>query len=251
MTGLSAKMFRLKQRGILAEGDFADLVVFDPETVIDRATYDKPKQLSVGIDKVFVNGVLAYEAGSTSVKRAGRLVGGKEKATCSKQEGISAAVSGIRRAGFPPTTRLLRPGQFRHLYQYQSWEGLDMSERKELEYFLQQAALDELRGGKIDRRQFLERSLVAGLGMAGVAATGKGLVGSAFAQDRPLTPTFYQWIQDLHPGIPAVNAKFPGINYQIAPVEGFGIERFVAEARTAKAPGTSMSARRHSSKCRR
>ena len=53
----------------------------------------------------------------------------------------------------------------------------------------------------------------------------------AFAQDRPLTPTFYQWIEDLHPGIPAVNAKFPGINYQIAPVEGFGIERFVAEAK--------------------
>ena len=53
----------------------------------------------------------------------------------------------------------------------------------------------------------------------------------AFAADRPLTPTFYQWIQDLHPGIPAVNAKFPGLNYQIAPVEGFGIERFVAEAK--------------------
>ena len=45
--------------------------------MIDRATYDDPKQLSAGIDKVFVNGVLAYEAGSTSVKRAGRLVGGR------------------------------------------------------------------------------------------------------------------------------------------------------------------------------
>ena len=88
--------------------------------------------------------------------------------------------------------------------------------------------------------------------MAGVAATAKSGIGSAFAQDRPLTPTFYQWIEDLHPGIPAVNEKFPGINYQIAPVEGFGIERFVAEAKNkAKAPGTSMSARRRSSKCRR
>ena len=77
MTGLSAATFRLKARGVLAEGNFADLVTFDPETVIDRATYDKPKQLSAGIDKVFVNGVLAYEAGSTSVQRAGRLVGGK------------------------------------------------------------------------------------------------------------------------------------------------------------------------------
>jgi N-acyl-D-amino-acid deacylase len=78
MTGLSAKMFRLNRRGLLAEGNFADLVVFDPQTVIDRATYDKPKQLSAGIDQVFVNGVLAYEAGATSVRRAGRLVGGKE-----------------------------------------------------------------------------------------------------------------------------------------------------------------------------
>ena len=59
-------------------------------------------------------------------------------------------------------------------------------------------------------------------------------IGSAFAADRPLTPTFYQWIQDLHPGIPKVNEKFPGINYQIAPVEGFGIERFVAEAKNGE-----------------
>lgn len=79
MTGLSAKTFRLKGRGILAAGNFADLVVFDPETVIDRATYDQPKRISEGIDKVFVNGVLAYEAGSTSVRRAGRLVGGRSQ----------------------------------------------------------------------------------------------------------------------------------------------------------------------------
>lgn len=77
MTALSAKTFRLKGRGTLAEGKFADLVIFDPETVIDRATYDRPKQLSAGIDKVFVNGTLAYEAGSTTVRRAGRLVGGR------------------------------------------------------------------------------------------------------------------------------------------------------------------------------
>ena len=73
--------------------------------------------------------------------------------------------------------------------------------------------------------------MVAGLGLAGVGAAAKTGIGSAFAQDRPLTPTFYQWIEDLHPGIPAVNEKFPGVNYQIAPVEGFGIERFVAEAK--------------------
>ena len=45
--------------------------------------------------------------------------------------------------------------------------------------------------------------------MAGVAAVAKLGIGSALAQDRPLTPTFYQWIEDLHPGIPQVNAQVP------------------------------------------
>jgi hypothetical protein len=106
-----------------------------------------------------------------------------------------------------------------------------MSKRTEQEYVLQQKLREKLLGGSIDRREFLTSTLVAGLGMAGVAATAKYGIRPALADDRPLTPTFYQWIQDLHPGIPAVNAKFPGINYQIAPVEGFGIERFVAEAK--------------------
>jgi multiple sugar transport system substrate-binding protein len=106
-----------------------------------------------------------------------------------------------------------------------------MSGRKEQEYILQEASLRELARGRIDRREFMTRSLIAGLGLAGVGAVAKSSVTPALAADRPLTPTFYQWIQDLHPGIPAVNAKFPGINYQIAPVEGFGIERFVAEAK--------------------
>jgi ABC-type glycerol-3-phosphate transport system substrate-binding protein len=106
-----------------------------------------------------------------------------------------------------------------------------MSMRKELEYILQQRARRQLLRGGLDRREFLTRSLVAGLGLAGVGTVAKTGIGSAFAQDRPLTPTFYQWIEDLHPAIPAVNEKFPDINYQIAPVEGFGIERFVAEAK--------------------
>jgi multiple sugar transport system substrate-binding protein len=106
-----------------------------------------------------------------------------------------------------------------------------MTVRKEQEYVLQQAGRRQLLQGTIHRREFLTRTLATGLGLAGVGALAKTGIGRAFADDRPLTPTFYQWIQDLHPGIPAVNAKFPGINYQIAPVEGFGIERFVAEAK--------------------
>ncbi len=106
-----------------------------------------------------------------------------------------------------------------------------MTIRKEEEYKLQQNLARLLQQGSIDRREFLMRSMVAGLGLAGIGAAAKNGIGSARAQDRPLTPTFYQWIIDLHPSIPKVNEKFPGINYQIAPVEGFGIERFVAEAK--------------------
>jgi len=106
-----------------------------------------------------------------------------------------------------------------------------MTVRNEHEHVLQQALRRQLSRGSIDRREFLTRSLVAGLGAAGVGALAKGGIGSARAADRPFTPTFYQWIQDLHPAIPEVNAKFPGINYQVAPVEGFGVERFIAEAK--------------------
>jgi len=107
-----------------------------------------------------------------------------------------------------------------------------MAVRKEQEIILQELWRQRLARGEIDRRQFLSRTLTAGLGMAGVSVAANFGMGSrpAMAQ-RPLTPTFYQWINDLHPSIPEVNAEFPGLNYQIAPVEGFGIERFVAEAR--------------------
>lgn len=108
-----------------------------------------------------------------------------------------------------------------------------MAERKEQELLLQQAWRRQLLRGQIDRREFLSRSLVAGLGMAGVGVAAKYGISPAQAA-RPLTPTFYQWIEDLHPSIPDVNANFPDINYQIAPVEGFGIERFVAEAKNGE-----------------
>ncbi len=105
--------------------------------------------------------------------------------------------------------------------------------RKERELLLRELWRQQLRRGQIDRRDFLTRSLMAGLGMAGAGVAARLGMSSALAA-RPLTPTFYQWIEDLHPGIPEVNAKFPGINYQIAPVEGFGIERFVAEAKNGE-----------------
>jgi multiple sugar transport system substrate-binding protein len=105
-----------------------------------------------------------------------------------------------------------------------------MVRRKQQGDLRQEAWRQQMLRGEIDRRELLTRSLAAGLGIAGVSVAAKFGIGTAHA-DRPLTPTFYQWIEDLHPGIPKVNAQFPGINYQIAPVEGFGIERFVAEAK--------------------
>ncbi len=96
---------------------------------------------------------------------------------------------------------------------------------------MQEAARGQLLRGQIDRREFISRSLVTGLGLAGVGVAAKYGVGTALAQDRPFTPTFYDWIGNLHPGIPEVNARFPDMDYQIAPVQGFGIERFVAESR--------------------
>ena len=56
MTSLSCDRFGLVDRGRIVEGQFADLVVFDPDTVIDTATYDDPKQEATGIDMVIVNG---------------------------------------------------------------------------------------------------------------------------------------------------------------------------------------------------
>ena len=80
MTGLSARNFRIHQRGQLQPGWFADVVVLDPQRVRDVATYEAPIAVSEGIEKVFVNGELAYEGQGGGVacakvqSRAGRLL---------------------------------------------------------------------------------------------------------------------------------------------------------------------------------
>ena len=110
-----------------------------------------------------------------------------------------------------------------------------MTVRKEQEYLLQEIGRQQLLRGQIDRRTFLTRSVAAGLSMAGVGAVAKGGIGTAFAQDRPLTPTFYQWIVDLHPMVKTISSEFEGgVNFQIAPVEGFDVARFVAEAKSGE-----------------
>ncbi len=63
-------------RGLLREGMYADVVVFDPESIIDRATFADPHQLSVGVREVFVNGVAVVRDGNHTGAKPGRIVRG-------------------------------------------------------------------------------------------------------------------------------------------------------------------------------
>ena len=74
MTGLSAAQFGLSDRGRLAAGRKADVVVFDAETVIDRATYDDPEQPAAGISHVLVNGVVTLADGVQGAAGAGEFL---------------------------------------------------------------------------------------------------------------------------------------------------------------------------------
>jgi N-acyl-D-amino-acid deacylase len=74
MTGLSAKTFSLLDRGQIAVGMKADITVFNPETIIDRATYDSPAQLAEGVVHVFVNGTLAWTENAATPVRNGRFL---------------------------------------------------------------------------------------------------------------------------------------------------------------------------------
>ena len=74
MTGKSAATFGLTDRGIIREGAYADAVVFDPATIIDKATFEDPCQPAAGIDYVFVNGRLSWDSGEQTGAGAGRFL---------------------------------------------------------------------------------------------------------------------------------------------------------------------------------
>jgi N-acyl-D-amino-acid deacylase len=75
MTGRSAALFGMEDRGVLRPGAFADLVLFDPHRVIDRATFEEPTLLSEGIEQVWTNGVPTWVAGTgLTGESPGRLV---------------------------------------------------------------------------------------------------------------------------------------------------------------------------------
>ncbi|MEO7092861.1 MAG: D-aminoacylase [Polyangiales bacterium] len=76
MTSLPAANLRIQDRGILQPRFFADLVVFDPATIADHATFDRPHQYATGVRQVFVNGVRVLVDGEPTGKAAGRVVRG-------------------------------------------------------------------------------------------------------------------------------------------------------------------------------
>ncbi len=79
LSGLSATNLGLDHRGFLKEGMFADVVVFDPATIADRATFEKPHQYAVGVRQVFVNGVQVLKDGEHAGAKPGRALWGPGK----------------------------------------------------------------------------------------------------------------------------------------------------------------------------
>jgi N-acyl-D-amino-acid deacylase len=76
LTSLPATNLGIKQRGALKAGYYGDVVVFDPATIADHATFAKPQQLSTGVDDVFVNGVQVLRSGKHTGAKPGRFVRG-------------------------------------------------------------------------------------------------------------------------------------------------------------------------------
>ena len=79
LTGLPATNLELEGRGFLRAGMFADVVVFDPATIADRATFDHPHQYAVGVKEVLVNGVRVLAAGEHTGASPGRALWGPGK----------------------------------------------------------------------------------------------------------------------------------------------------------------------------
>jgi len=76
LTALPAENLKLRARGKLVPGYYADIVIFDPEKIQDHATFDKPHQYSTGVRDVFVNGVQVLRNGEHTGALPGRVVRG-------------------------------------------------------------------------------------------------------------------------------------------------------------------------------
>ena len=71
---LPAQRFGLQERGMIRRGYHADLVLFDPENIVDTATYSDPIHPAAGIERVWVNGVLSYTSRGATGNRGGRFL---------------------------------------------------------------------------------------------------------------------------------------------------------------------------------
>jgi len=76
MSGAVADRLLIRDRGLLREGMYADVVVFDPATIQEHTTYEKPNQVSTGVKEVFVNGVEVIHDGKHTGAKPGRVVRG-------------------------------------------------------------------------------------------------------------------------------------------------------------------------------
>jgi dihydroorotase/N-acyl-D-amino-acid deacylase len=94
MSSAVARRLSIQDRGLLQEGMYADIAVFDPATIIDRATFEQPHQLSTGVRYVFVNGVDVVREGRTTGAKPGRIVRGPGYV----EQWLPKAACGLRRS---------------------------------------------------------------------------------------------------------------------------------------------------------
>jgi N-acyl-D-amino-acid deacylase len=92
-TSLPAQILSIGDRGLLREGFYADITVFDADTIVDTATYEKPHQIAKGIYTVVVNGEIVVDNGKITDARPGMVVRGPGYKASPPNSG-SAALSG-------------------------------------------------------------------------------------------------------------------------------------------------------------
>ena len=76
MTSLPAQILSIKQRGLIKEGYYADIAIFDPKTILDKATFEDPHQYAVGVISVIVNGEIVIDQGFHNGNKPGRVLRG-------------------------------------------------------------------------------------------------------------------------------------------------------------------------------
>ncbi|MGH8309646.1 MAG: amidohydrolase family protein, partial [Steroidobacteraceae bacterium] len=94
LTSLPAKNFRLRERGRIAPGCCGDVVVFDPRTLADHATYDEPQRFASGVAHVLVNGQIVLRDGEMTGARPGRFVRGPGRAPARQDAPIMPKAAG-------------------------------------------------------------------------------------------------------------------------------------------------------------